>query len=77
NILLSTYKSIQELDNFDIIGGLSGILAVLIKIVKVMIHSAEIEQLANSLAREIVERLITIYEAQGYWVENDPGFAHG
>lgn len=77
NILLFTYKSIQELDNFDIIGGLSGILAVLIKIVKVMIHSAEIEQLANSLAREIVERLITIYEAQGYWVENDPGFAHG
>lgn len=77
NILVSTYEPIQELDNLDIIGGLSGILAVLIKIGEVMNYSTKIEQFANSLAIEIVERLITVYKAQGYWVKNDPGYAHG
>lgn len=76
-ILVSTYKPIQELDNLDIIGGLSGILAVLIKIKKVMIHDTGITYLADSIAKEIVERLIAIYRTQGYWVENDPGYAHG
>lgn len=76
-ILLSTYDSIQKLDNLDIIGGLSGILAVLIKIKEVTSNYSDISNLADTMAKDIVKRLIITYREKGYWVENDPGYAHG
>ena len=77
NILLSTYNDVRKFDNLDIIGGLAGILAVLVKIEEVMVHSSKVVQLAHVMSEEIVEKLIEVYKKQGYWMENDPGYAHG
>lgn len=49
----------------------------MIKIKEVTSNYSDISNLADTMAKDIVKRLIITYREKGYWVENDPGYAHG
>lgn len=75
--LSSTARHLRNIDNLDIIGGLAGILGVLLKIQKTMIDSSRLTELTRNLSEGIVQKLLEKYIKDGFWVENDPGYAHG
>ncbi len=77
NILKLTSSSIEEMNNLDIIGGISGILGVLLKIKSVFGIHLQISNLVEKMSESIVHKLLNKYRDQGFWMYNDAGYAHG
>lgn len=75
--LSSTFRQLRNIDNLDIIGGLAGILGVLIKIQKTMLDSSRVTELTQKLSEGVVQKILEKYKKDGFWIENDPGYAHG
>ena len=75
--LSSTFRHLRNIDNLDIIGGLAGILGVLIKIQKTMLDSSRVTELTQKLSEGVVQKILEKYKKDGFWIENDPGYAHG
>lgn len=75
--IFRTKDIVSNLDNLDIIGGISGILGVLLKVNSTFKGNLDILNLTDKLMKLIVQRLLKIYAEEGVWISEDPGYAHG
>lgn len=76
-LLEDTSETVKNLDEFDIIRGLAGILAVLITVSRVYEGNAVIEEQTFPLMEFIVDKLIMTAHLDFLWVKDDIGYAHG
>ena len=42
-----------------------------------MLDSSRVTELTQKLSEGVVQKILEKYKKDGFWIENDPGYAHG